>query len=340
MMSYPCQFSASSQDIKLEELPTFDGPFRKIRTIRESPTGKTYLVEPEIPEGKPVAVKKIPKNMAAHGAANEIVAALAVQELGCDNIIRCHGATQDEKFYYLTMEHCQQGALASVLQRFGRHFNEAALRKFAFQLLTSVKKLHDHGVCHRNISLESVQVYEDGTLRLSDFSQAMRIQKLDGQDSQEAMIEAEQTLLPNKDGYRAPEIYRGQAYNGKSIDAFACGVIIYALAIGSQGTLKYPIERYLPRYLFSGDFSNLTGHLESLGVRIPVGLILFLEALLEPNAAQRATVEKALSHSWMTNAEAPKDVKDLKQVNRASSKNVENTCPNMVDDIYTPLMGG
>jgi serine/threonine protein kinase len=339
MMSSPCHFSAASQDVKLEELPTFVGPFRKIRTIRESPTGKTYLVEPEIPEGKPLTVKKIPKNVAAHGGANEILAALAVQELACDTIIRCHGATQDEKFYYLTMEYCQQGGLCSVLQRFGRHFDEATLRRFALQLLTSVKKLHDHGVCHRNISLESVLVCEDGSLRLSDFSQAMRLPAPDAQNSQEAMIENGQALLPNKDGYRAPEIYRGQAYNGKSIDAFACGVIIYALAIGSQGTLKYPIERYLPRYLFSGDFSNLTAHLESLGVRVSVGLTLFLEALLEPNAAHRSTLEKALSHPWMINSEAPKDSKDVKAVNGTSCKN-ENTCPNMVDDIYTPLIGG
>lgn len=336
-MSYPCQFSAASQGVKLEELPTFVGPLKKIRTVRESPTGKTILVEPEIPEGKPLTVKKIPKDVAVHGGANEILAALAAQEFGGKNIIRCHGASQDEKFYYLTMEHCQKGELAGVLQRFGRHFDERILRQLASQLLTSVKVLHDHGVCHRNISLESLLVCEDGTMRLSDFSQAMQFQAPGSQTSQEAMIEPGKTMLPGKDGYRAPEIYRGQPYNGKSIDAFACGVVIYALAIGSQGTLKYPIERYLPRYLFSGDFSNLAAHMESLGVRVSHGLTLFLEALLEPNAVQRTTVEKALSHPWMTNEQTAKEFTDIKSMEPCKN---ENACPNMVDGLYNQLIGG
>lgn len=333
----PSQFAAAQgAKTTLENLPTYEGPFQKIRTVRESPTGKTYLVEPEIPEGKPVTVKKIPKDVALHGGANEILAALAVQELAGDNIIRCHGASQDEKFFYLMMEYCQRGELACVLQRYGRHFDEVALRSLAYQLLSSVKKLHDHGVCHRNISLESLLVCEDGSLRLSDFSHAMALPQ--SQASQEMAIMPGQTMLPGKDGYRAPEIYRGQQYNGKSIDAFACGVVIYALAIGSQGTLKYPIERYLPRYLFSGNFSNLAAHMESLGVKVSVGLTLFLEALLEPNPAQRSTVEKALAHPWMISAAAAKDLQSMGRANRQVANPKIETPSIMLD--HDQLIGG
>jgi serine/threonine-protein kinase Chk1 len=259
-------------------------------------------------------VKKIPRDVALHGGANEILAALAVQEFASDNIIRCQGASQDEKFFYLTMEYCQKGELCSVLQRFGRFFNEVTLRDLALQLLTSVKTLHDHGVCHRNISLESVLVCQDGSLRLSDFSQAMQVPDTD--ISEEAMINPTRSMLPGKEGYRALEIYRGQPYDGKAVDAFACGVVLYALAIGSQGTLKAPIEQYLPRYLFSGDLSNLAAHMESLGVQVSSSLILLLEALLEPNAAQRITVEKALAHPWMQKTNLPSTAKDLKPVGR------------------------
>jgi serine/threonine protein kinase len=321
--------------VKLEDLPAFVGPFRKVRTVRESPTGKTYLVEPEAPEGKLLTVKKVPRDVAQHGGANEILAALAVQEFAEKNgLIRCHGASQDEKFFYLTMEHCQKGELCSVLQRFGRLFNEVTLRELALQLLTSVKSLHDHGICHRNISLESVLVCEDGSLRLSDFSQAMQLP--DAED--ESLIKPGQSLLPGKEGYRAPEIYRDQPHDGKAVDAFACGVVLYALAIGSQGTLKYPIERYLPRYLFSGNLSNLSDHLESLGVNLSSGLILFLEALLEPNAAQRTTVEKALAHPWIVKPNATQELKSCRRTCREVSK----TCstPLNPDLKYDQVLGG
>jgi serine/threonine protein kinase len=283
-------------------------------------------------------VKKIPRDVAMHGGSNEILASMAVQDFAVDNgLIRCHGASQDEKFYYLTMEYCQKGELCSVLQRFGRLFDEVTLRELALQLLTSVKSLHDHGMCHRNISLESVLVCEDGSLRLGDFAQAMQVP--DTQGSEQAMITPGQSMLPGKEGYRAPEIYRGQPYNGKSVDAFACGVVIYALAIGSQGTLKYPIERYLPRYLFSGDLSNLAGHMESLGVQVSSGLTLFLEALLEPNAAQRTTVENALAHPWMVR---PNAAKDLKSIRPKTCREVSKTCSTQLDpDLkYDQVLGG
>jgi serine/threonine protein kinase len=325
---------SSSSGVSLEDLPEFVGPFRKVRTLRESSTGKTYLVDPEVPGAKPFVVKKIPRDVTAHGGANEILATVAVQKFAGDNVVGCLGVSQDEKFFYLTMEHCQKGELCSVLQRFRHLVNEVTLRAWALQLLTGVKDLHDHGVCHRNISLESVFVCEDGSLRLSDFSQAMRV-------PEGTLITPGKSMLPGKEGYRAPELYRGQPYSGTGVDAFACGVIIYALAIGSQGRLKYPIERYLPRYLFSADLSNLACHMKSLGVQVSSGLILFLEALLEPNAAQRSTVEEALAHPWLQKPAWPNAARDLTSVGRACREEAKSqTLSDVTNMKYDQLMGG
>jgi serine/threonine protein kinase len=102
--------------------------------------------------------------------------------------------------------------------------------------------------------------------------------------------------------------------------------------------LKYPIERYLPRYLFSGNLSNLSDHLESLGVNLSSGLILFLEALLEPNAAQRTTVEKALAHPWIVKPNATQELKSCRRTCREVSK----TCstPLNPDLKYDQVLGG
>jgi serine/threonine protein kinase len=168
----------------------------------------------------------------------------------------------------------------------------------------------------------------------------MQFQDPDSKTSQEVLITPGQSMLPGKDGYRAPEIYRGQQHNGKSVDAFACGVVMYALAIGSQGTLKYPIERYLPRYLFSGDFSNLASHMESLGVQVSIGFTLFLEALLEPNPAQRTSVEKALTHPWMISAAAAKDLKSVGRASRQVANPKNETTTAMLGMQKDQLMGG
>ncbi|OLY79952.1 Serine/threonine-protein kinase SIK2 [Smittium mucronatum] len=90
--------------------------------------------------------------------------------------------------------------------------------------------------------------------------------------------------------YTAPEILRGEYYNGPEIDIWSLGVLLYVMVTG-----KFPFsdpsvqENY--NKIMDGDFD--------LDNRMSLNLKTLLVMMLEPDIEKRLTIEQVLSHKWL-----------------------------------------
>lgn len=105
--------------------------------------------------------------------------------------------------------------------------DEDVARRYFQQLVDGVEYCHRRGVCHRDLKPENLLIDSDsGELKITDFGlSAMR-----GADTTEALLHT-QCGSPN---YCAPEIIarHKEGYNGAKVDAWSCGIILFALLAG------------------------------------------------------------------------------------------------------------
>lgn len=107
---------------------------------------------------------------------------------------------------------------------------EATMRPIVKQIFSAVRRLHDLGISHRDLSLENILLTDEGngTLRvkLIDFGMATL--------SRECRREPRGKLV-----YQAPEMHKIDHYDAFLVDAFALGVTLFAMA--AQGLGFYPV---------------------------------------------------------------------------------------------------
>jgi serine/threonine protein kinase len=138
-----------------------------------------------------------------------------------------HGKTKYNKkngkskeVLYIALELAQAGELFDFVSISGE-FSEQLARYFFKQLLSSVEYCHRRMIAHRDLKLENLLLDQDFNIKLADFGFAAQLEGHNGNG-----------LLKTKlgtYGYRAPEIILEQPYEGKPVDIFAAGVILFTM---------------------------------------------------------------------------------------------------------------
>ncbi|RMZ91483.1 hypothetical protein DV736_g1281, partial [Chaetothyriales sp. CBS 134916] len=139
----------------------------------------------------------------------------------------------------LVMNYCPGGDLFEVASAKLEVLTPALVRRIFAELVSAVRYLHQKYIVHRDIKLENVllnipiQVHADvpdwqtldrAVVTLTDLGLSRRIPE-----------PPESPLLSTRCGsedYAAPEILMGQLYDGRQTDAWALGVLLYALMEG------------------------------------------------------------------------------------------------------------
>ncbi|KAF7834178.1 nodulation-signaling pathway 2 protein-like [Senna tora] len=138
------------------------------------------------------------------------------------NIVRLLDFFQDDECFYLVLEFCAGGNLASYIQRHGR-VQEQTARKFMQHLGSGLKILHSYGIIHRdlkpaNILLSSQGV--DAVLKIADFGLSRTLHS----------GEYAETVCGSP-LYMAPEVLQFQKYDDKA-DMWSVGAILFELLNG------------------------------------------------------------------------------------------------------------
>ncbi|XP_074287041.1 CBL-interacting serine/threonine-protein kinase 25-like [Silene latifolia] len=248
--------------------------------------GKVYKSR-HISTGETVAIKTISKDeVKKQGMSEQVKREISVMPLvKHPYIVDLKEVMATKTTIYLVMEYVGGGDLYTKVLHGGK-LEENLARKLFQQLITAVEFCHSRGVCHRDLKLENILLDSSGeNLKLADFGLAT----LPGGDRDKS-----DTLLYTPCGafaYMAPEIVKGEGYDGKKSDIWSCGVILFALIAGyppfqDENRMRMMWKIRVGKYEFPSDF--------------PKDIKGLVHKMLMPKPSERITMFEIISTTWFT----------------------------------------
>jgi tetratricopeptide (TPR) repeat protein/tRNA A-37 threonylcarbamoyl transferase component Bud32 len=202
------------------------------------PTVPGYEIEGELGRGgmgvvykarqaglnRTVALKMIlhSRHAGGEGRARFLAEAEAVARLQHPNIVQIHEIGEHDNAPYFSLEFCPGGSLDRKLAHKPAPAREAAA--LVRTLADAVHAAHKRGIVHRDLKPANVLIAEDGTLKVTDFGLAKRLDQA-GETRSGAVMGT-----PN---YMAPEQAEGKIDQlGPPCDVYALGAILYECLTG------------------------------------------------------------------------------------------------------------
>ncbi|KAK8079303.1 CAMK kinase [Apiospora phragmitis] len=219
----------------------------------------------------------------------------------------------------LVLSYCPGGDLFDVATTHRDLLTPSLLRRIFAELVGAVRYLHDRRIVHRDIKLENVlvnipahelanpkrdwQTYPDSIITLTDLGLSRFV----------ADDEKLETRC-GSDDYAAPEVILGQPYDGRAIDAWSMGVLLYALlesrlpfdpppgasdAHRMRSRTSHRIARVEWRWIeYAGDDGDHEGDEAKFEARGLKGAMEVTEGLLK-RARSRWTIDKVAANEWV-----------------------------------------
>jgi eukaryotic-like serine/threonine-protein kinase len=156
--------------------------------------------------------------------------AQAVAAIEHPNIVRIFEIGEHNGLPYFSLEYLAGGSLARKIAGKPQPVPEAT--RITEVLARAMHVAHQHGVIHRDLKPANVLIAADGTLKISDFGLAKRLESDSGQTKSGSIL--------GTPSYMAPEQAKGDSkLVGPAADQYALGAILYELLTGRppfQGT--------------------------------------------------------------------------------------------------------
>ena len=145
-----------------------------------------------------------------------------LKTLDHDNITRLLDAgyadlkvrSKTSEVYHIALEVAKGGELFDFISVTGE-FSEDECRYYFHQLVDGMEYLHSVGYSHRDLKTENILLDKHYNLVIADFGYAS------GKDKN--------TTAVGTEDYMAPEILRGDDYQGKVVDIFGMGLILFMM---------------------------------------------------------------------------------------------------------------
>jgi serine/threonine protein kinase len=138
------------------------------------------------------------------------------------NIVQIYDVGDHEGKPYFSLEYCAGGSLAQRLNGTAVTPHEAA--QLLETLALAVQTAHGKGIIHRDLKPANILLAEDGTLKITDFGLARKLDEV-GQTQSGAIM--------GTPSYMAPEQAEGKTKEiGPAADIYALGAILYELLTG------------------------------------------------------------------------------------------------------------
>ncbi|PXF41344.1 CBL-interacting serine/threonine-protein kinase 8 [Gracilariopsis chorda] len=152
-----------------------------------------------------------------------------MQYLHHPNIVSMRTVLVTARKIYIFMELVTGGELYDAIVR-NRRLSESVSRRYFQQIVDALVYCHSRGVVHRDLKPENLLLDEEGNIKITDFGMSFMREAIKPELQSNQLLKT-QCGTPK---YMAPEIIVSAAdgYDGEKIDAWECGMVLYALLAG------------------------------------------------------------------------------------------------------------
>ena len=134
--------------------------------------------------GITVAVKRIGLSGIPPSSLDGILQEIKLLEaLEHPNIVKYLDSVHTEEHLNIILEYVENGALSSLLARFGGAFPESLVCHYITQVVMGLHYLHQQGVIHRDIKGANILSTKEGLVKLADFGVATKLNESRKSDS-------------------------------------------------------------------------------------------------------------------------------------------------------------
>lgn len=205
------------------------------------------------------------------------------------NVVGLHAVLSSSRSIYVVLDLVDGGELFDEIATAGTNgLPESAARNYFRQLLTGLQYCHARGVVHRDLKPENLLIEKrTGVLRITDFG----LSAIKGANSTSELLRT----LAGTPNYLPPEAITSadDGYDGEKLDAWACGIILFALLAG-----YLPFDEDNLHDLF---LAIKTGRIE-YPPTFPPSAVRLVSHLLEPDPEKRWSVAEALADPWVADS--------------------------------------
>ena len=228
---------------------------------------------------KQIAVKIIKKRNIKN--ENNILREIKIMKMiNHPNVISLLDVLVSNNKYYLILEYCSKGDLKSYAKH--KEFTESMLKIYMIQIRNGLAELHRQNIIHRDLKPQNILVFNDNTIRISDFGFAKSYNP--DEDLQQTMC--------GSPLYMAPEILQGNTYTD-SADLWSVGVIMYELfynTVPISGINIADLINNLKTYTYKKyDDKSISDSCDNL-----------LRSLLKIDPLERISWDDFISHPWFS----------------------------------------
>ena len=199
-----------------------------------------------------------------------------------------------EQKCYIVLELASKGNLTHFLECNKDGLDEKHCKVISYKILKALQALHEIGICHRDIKADNI--FLDGErfdVKIGDFGLSNFIYGQNGKNLQKGRVGSYE--------YMAPEVFKGQEYDGEKADIFSTGILIFTLL---KNFFPFPIDNITKKRKNYSIFISKKGErfwkmLKDLGSEFSPEFKDLFKKMVAYKPSDRPTIEQILNHDWM-----------------------------------------
>lgn len=259
-------------------IPDEFGPYRYVRIIGKGAFSVVVLAEHHVSKSQFACKICQRDDFVDRSILEQFNRELSVlQTVYHPNIVHLHDIIYSDNLVIIVTEYCECGDLLSMMLN-EKISNEIAARKYFIDILEGVSYIHSREISHRDIKLENIFVDSNGTAKLGDFGLCHHTAG---------------GLLKTHCGsplYVAPEIVEAKPYDGKALDIWSLGVVLFMITTGTSPWESKNVDKMYQEIL-------------ECKVNIPFyltpSLVDLLGSMLQKDPQMRPKADEILLHPWV-----------------------------------------
>ena len=203
-----------------------------------------------------------------------------MKKLRHDNCVTLHEVIDDPTVnkLYLIMEYMSRGDLMQIMD--GNPMDDNDVWDILRQLLRGLKYLHDNDIVHGDLKPQNLLVSSCGLIKIADFGLSKII--INENEKQKECI--------GTPAFMAPEVCKGESFDGKVADLYSLGATTYFIRFGKPPFVGRNLtELYL----------KVENNPVSFPLVIADGLKHIIVGLMEKSPSYRLTMTQLLLFPWL-----------------------------------------